>query len=127
MIRRPPRSTLFPYTTLFRSLTRVLEWAEDHTHSTVWSCLAAHAALLHFDGIGRRALSDKRFGVFECARVSGHPLTAGVPSRLLMPHSPWNDIPEGAPTACGYRPLTPSTEAGGHAVLKHRQSPFAFF
>src|SRR5256886_9945536 len=25
MIRRPPRSTLFPYTTLFRSLTRKLE------------------------------------------------------------------------------------------------------
>src|ERR1043166_5386020 len=25
MIRRPPRSTLFPYTTLFRSLTEVLE------------------------------------------------------------------------------------------------------
>src|SRR3712207_7538630 len=24
MIRRPPRSTLFPYTTLFRSLTRAL-------------------------------------------------------------------------------------------------------
>src|SRR2546430_6527561 len=26
MIRRPPRSTLFPYTTLFRSLT--VEWSE---------------------------------------------------------------------------------------------------
>src|SRR3712207_7096056 len=25
MIRRPPRSTLFPYTTLFRSVRRVLE------------------------------------------------------------------------------------------------------
>src|SRR2546430_12616268 len=25
MIRRPPRSTLFPYTTLFRSLERVVE------------------------------------------------------------------------------------------------------
>src|SRR5687768_18169479 len=25
MIRRPPRSTLFPYTTLFRSVTRLLE------------------------------------------------------------------------------------------------------
>src|SRR3712207_7298396 len=25
MIRRPPRSTLFPYTTLFRSVTEVLE------------------------------------------------------------------------------------------------------
>src|SRR5258708_28053532 len=28
MIRRPPRSTLFPYTTLFRSLLRVHEIAE---------------------------------------------------------------------------------------------------
>src|SRR5260370_5708173 len=26
MIRRPPRSTLFPYTTLFRSLTRRKSW-----------------------------------------------------------------------------------------------------
>src|SRR2546425_7946797 len=38
MIRRPPRSTLFPYTTLFRSRCRILEGrdgivggAEDHT------------------------------------------------------------------------------------------------
>src|SRR5690349_23051199 len=43
MIRRPPRSTLFPYTTLFRSIARrlaasgqwqvptlVLAWAETH-------------------------------------------------------------------------------------------------
>src|SRR2546430_3486592 len=27
MIRRPPRSTLFPYTTLFRSEPRTLQWA----------------------------------------------------------------------------------------------------
>src|SRR3712207_9003396 len=31
MIRRPPRSTLFPYTTLFRSLSRPL-------HCTHWLC-----------------------------------------------------------------------------------------
>src|SRR5256885_9390294 len=30
MIRRPPRSTLFPYTTLFRSLVGDLERARDH-------------------------------------------------------------------------------------------------
>src|SRR3712207_7250645 len=28
MIRRPPRSTLFPYTTLFRSEPRALAWAK---------------------------------------------------------------------------------------------------
>src|SRR2546430_12364730 len=33
MIRRPPRSTLFPYTTLFRSdsLLRLLLWIATHT------------------------------------------------------------------------------------------------
>src|SRR2546426_1818792 len=29
MIRRPPRSTLFPYTTLFRSIAARLGWAND--------------------------------------------------------------------------------------------------
>src|SRR3712207_6976374 len=32
MIRRPPRSTLFPYTTLFRSLAGEGERVEDHQH-----------------------------------------------------------------------------------------------
>src|SRR5256712_10122247 len=30
MIRRPPRSTLFPYTTLFRSYLRSQEWIPPH-------------------------------------------------------------------------------------------------
>src|SRR5688572_31788869 len=30
MIRRPPRSTLFPYTTLFRSVQRESDSAADH-------------------------------------------------------------------------------------------------
>src|SRR2546430_12670961 len=29
MIRRPPRSTLFPYTTLFRSRFRVIDWPSE--------------------------------------------------------------------------------------------------
>src|SRR5258707_6885673 len=32
MIRRPPRSTLFPYTTLFRSPLRHVERATRHRH-----------------------------------------------------------------------------------------------
>src|SRR2546425_4982662 len=35
MIRRPPRSTLFPYTTLFRSL----EAFEDKFHRSLSTCL----------------------------------------------------------------------------------------
>src|SRR2546425_8050270 len=33
MIRRPPRSTLFPYTTLFRSQPDLLVFAESHSDS----------------------------------------------------------------------------------------------
>src|SRR3989449_3824833 len=35
MIRRPPRSTLFPYTTLFRSLKAADELAKDHISAEV--------------------------------------------------------------------------------------------
>src|SRR5258708_11240028 len=40
MIRRPPRSTLFPYTTLFRSVQAAPEW-ERNGISTIYipSCL----------------------------------------------------------------------------------------
>src|SRR5258707_3109301 len=38
MIRRPPRSTLFPYTTLFRSITAVISgWSTSTSTRTGWS------------------------------------------------------------------------------------------
>ena len=121
---RSPNLTDEPY---WDSLTRVLEWAEHNTYSAVWSCLATHAALLHLDGIDRRPLSDKRFGVFDCVRVDDHLLTAGAPPRLQMPHSRWNEIPEDALAAAGYRVLTRSTDAGVDAFVKQRKSLFVFF
>ena len=109
------------------SLTNVLEWAESHTYSTILSCLAAHAGILHIDGIARRPLGDKRFGVFECVRVSDHPLTAAAPSHLRMPQSRWNEVPEEALLACGYRVLTLSEGAGVDSFVKQRKSLFVFF
>jgi homoserine O-succinyltransferase len=109
------------------SLVKLLEWAEHNTHSSVWSCLAAHAALLSIDGIVRRPLSHKRFGVFECAKISDHLLTSGVPARLHMPHSRWNEAPEDALTACGYGVLTRSEDAGVDAFVKRRKSLLVFF
>jgi homoserine O-succinyltransferase len=107
-------------------LTRVLAWAEGHTQSTVLSCLAAHAGILHFDGIERRPLGYKRFGVFDCVRVSDHVLTDATPSCLRMPHSRWNEIPEEALLKCGYRVLTRSEDAGVDAFVKQRGSLFVF-
>ena len=120
------------------SLTRLLEWAEQHTRSTILSCLAAHAGILHLDEIVRHPLGDKRFGVFECVRVANHPLTASTPPRLQVPHSRWNEIQEDALTACGYRVLTrfegadpgsPGSSGSPGSVdafVKQRKSLFVF-
>src|SRR5277367_1317033 len=59
------------------ALTEVLNWAERSTTSTVLSCLAAHAGVLHSDGIPRHRLGDKQFGVFEYKKVRSHALTNG--------------------------------------------------
>lgn len=122
-----PRAADLKAEPYWESLTRVLEWAENHTHSTILSCLAAHAGILHIDGIARRPLGDKRFGVFECVRVADHPLTAAAPSQLRMPQSRWNEVPEEALLACGYRVLTRSEDAGVDAFVKQRKSLFVFF
>jgi len=109
-------------------LRRVIDWAECNTYSTVWSCLAAHSAVLHIDGIGRRRLEHKRFGVYECARIVDHPLMEGVPPFVSMPHSRWNEVPESDIRACGYRILTRSDDAGPDMFMKQRdKSLFIFF
>jgi homoserine O-succinyltransferase/O-acetyltransferase len=122
-----PRAANLADEPYWSTLTRIVDWADDHTHSTVWSCLAAHAALLYLDGIDRRLLSDKRFGVFACDRVSDHPLIATTPYRLEMPHSRWNEISEDELVARGYHVLTRSEDAGVDAFLKQRKSLYVFF
>jgi homoserine O-succinyltransferase/O-acetyltransferase len=109
------------------SFTSVLNWAEENCHATVFSCLAAHAAVLHMDGIRRVKRDDKVFGIFECARVSDHPLTAGTASGFRLPHSRWNGIPEEQLRDCGYRVLTRSAEAGVDTFIKHHKRLFVFF
>src|SRR5215472_18145165 len=75
---REPRTANLKDEPYWESLTKVLDWADENTHSTVWSCLAAHAALLHMDGIARRKSEQKRCGIFDCVRLSDHPLLAGL-------------------------------------------------
>src|SRR5437773_8629064 len=106
----------------------VLDWAEDHTVSTVLSCLAAHAGVLYSDGIPRHRLADKQFGVFDDRRVSAHPLASGTAERMPFPHSRWNEVREEELTACGYTVVTKSAEAGVNLFVKEkRKSTFIHF
>src|SRR3712207_7434944 len=44
MIRRPPRSTLFPYPTLFRSLRRCIAVSGTHGKTTT-ACMVTHVLI----------------------------------------------------------------------------------
>ena|SRR5579862_7344095 len=105
----------------------VLQWAERHTISSIWSCLAAHAAVQLLDGISRQRLPHKRFGVFEHQLRAGEPLVAGLTAPLLMPHSRWNDIPIEQLRRSGYRLLSWSEDSGADFFVKQRNSLFCFF
>jgi homoserine O-succinyltransferase/O-acetyltransferase len=103
------------------ALTSVMDWAENNTASTILSCLAAHAGVLHSDGINRYPLRDKQFGVFDFARAANHQLTAGAGERLRFPHSRWNEVRADELTACGYRVLSQSVEGGVDSFVKNKK------
>lgn len=96
----------------FAALAAVVDWAEAQGIPTLFSCLAAHAAVLHLDGIERRPLPAKYSGVYACRVVAEHPLLAGMPASMPVPHSRWNDLPEAALAARGYRILRRSDAVG---------------
>ena len=122
-----PRASNLREEPYWASMSRLFEWAQHNTHSTICSCLAAHAAVLHLDGIQRQRLPEKRFGLFECSPVADHHLMSAMPARFPMPHSRYNDLPENELRACGYSILTRSREAGVDAFAKHGESLFVFF
>src|SRR5271157_4453857 len=110
------------------ALVDVLDWAERHTSSTVLSCLAAHAGVLHSDGIARHAMWYKMCGVFECQRLCDHALINRTSDLMQSPHSRWNEVREDELTSCGYTVLTKSTEAGVDCFVKRkRKSLFVHF
>src|SRR5687768_18558858 len=77
MIRRPPRSTLFPYTTLFRSLQRETEHTvqqffgeaeiADSQLQMIFAC--CHPALKEEDQVALTLKTVSGFGVAEIAHA----------------------------------------------------------
>ena len=124
-----PRADKLQSEPYWQALSQLVDWAYDNTISTVWSCLAAHAAVLHIDGIVRQPLAIKLSGVFAGESLACHQLSAGVGPRWHMPHSRLNDLPASALRTCGYQLLSSPSAAGVDAFVKQsdRVSLFLFF
>jgi len=122
-----PIAATLPKEPFWKDLTAIIDWAETNTRSAIWSCLAAHAAVLHLDGIERQRLDVKCSGVYDCAKMTDDWLMKGITSPLKVAHSRINALDKGDLTARGYQLLTESPRAGVDIFAKRLRSHFIFF
>ena len=74
-------------------LRQIFDWARTHVRRSFYICWAAQAALHHFHGVPKHALSHKCFGVFkhQVARRSAALLT-GIPDSFWIPVSRHTEV-----------------------------------
>ncbi len=111
----------------WRDLTDIIDWAKNNTRSTIWSCLAAHAAVLYLDGVERKRLETKCSGVYDCVSVSSHWLMDGLPSPFKIAHSRLNELHTDELRTKGYNLLSVSPKGGVDSFAKDFGSQFIFF
>src|SRR3712207_8408116 len=77
MIRRPPRSTLFPYTTLFRSIDNITDFIANNNQQPLNAAKVADAIFETIDKI-----AENPFAYKECERSEEH--TSELQSRQYL-------------------------------------------
>lgn len=107
------------------SLRRLTDWAQHHTRSTIWSCLAAHATVLHLHGIERVRLERKLSGVFRRSCTSAA-AQLGLGEGSPVPHSRLNGLPHAELVRRGYQ--VAATIVGGEvdSFMLDARSRFVF-
>jgi homoserine O-succinyltransferase len=110
----------------WNALANVIDWAEANTISTILSCLAAHAGVLHLSGLQRRPLAAKCSGVYSFDLAQSDRLTEGAEGRWLVPHSRYNGLDEKELVENGYKVLTRSSSAGVDMFIKQLRGLLVF-
>jgi len=109
------------------TLVSLFDWLDSEGPAAAFSCLAAHAAVLHYDGIERERLEKKCFGLFEHHTNTHNELTLALPGTFKVAHSRWNQVPADVLGEHGYRILTESPDAGVELFTKQRRNQMLFF
>jgi homoserine O-succinyltransferase/O-acetyltransferase len=110
----------------WNSLTDLIDLIDQLGVPAMFSCLAAHAAVLYLDGVSRATLNNKCFGVFEHEAAADHPLMQGAGERMWLPHTRWNHVNEAELIQAGYQILSRSEDVGVGFFVKERRSPWLF-
>jgi homoserine O-succinyltransferase len=122
-----PRSSQLEQEPYWDRIVELLDWTQAHAKPSIWSCLAAHAAVLALDGIRRQRLPQKRFGIFTHQVTAAHPLLRGAGTSLATPHSRWNELPVESLREAGYTLTSLSPVSGADCFVREGRAPMLCF
>lgn len=120
---RAPDLAREPY---WEEFARLVDWARINTLGSMWSCLAAHGAVLRLDGLARRREAQKISGVFPCEIATGDWTTQGATNIVHTPHSRYNGLSREEIESCGYSISSWSAAVGVDSFWRREPSLFLF-
>jgi homoserine O-succinyltransferase/O-acetyltransferase len=83
----------FEEVTYWKEMAAILDWTQTHVHSTMHICWAAQAALHHFHGVEKHALSSKAFGIYPHRNLNpASTYLRGFSDDFCMPVSRWTEV-----------------------------------
>ncbi len=121
-----PQSPLLTDEPYWPDLARLVDWARDHTATSLWSCLAAHAAVLRLDGITRLRAAEKFSGVYAFERNLDDCLVRGAGPMVTTPHSRYNGLARSELERSGYQISSWSESVGVNVFWRREPSHFVF-
>ncbi|MEO6610194.1 MAG: homoserine O-succinyltransferase [Aestuariivirga sp.] len=118
-----PRAAKLDQEPYWHEMSALIDWARYNTASTFWSCLAAHAVVLHLDKIERQRLPAKRSGAFRCELQDKN---TALPNSLVICHSRLNEVPKAGLKEAGYQIISENSTGEVDTFMKSTPSRFLF-
>lgn len=124
----PVETMEFDEVIYWEELKKIMDFADKNVTSTIYICWGAQAALYHYYGIGKKALSKKMFGIFpNRAAVQYDPLLKGLNDTFNIPHSRHTEIDSDAVRAEKKLRVLAEGEDCGLSIVKSRDDKKFFF
>jgi len=121
-----PRAALLTDEPYWAEFARLVDWAREHTLSSIWSCLAAHAVVQCLDGIARRPAAEKFSGIYSFnTSVDDWSMRRAGPL-ILVPHSRYNGLARDDLERFGYN-ISAWSESVGVDTFWRREPSFFLF
>lgn len=103
----------------WEELCSIMDWADEHVHSTLHICWGAQAGIYYHYGVDKHVLSKKLTGVFSHELIkASSPLVRGFDDVFYAPHSRYTEVKKNDIEAHPQLEVIASSEEAGVYIAK---------